>query len=119
MVASGVFAGVHTLDWAYERQDATGKTFGQELERIGWVGDEEVGSRKMHAFFELHIEQGPILEKEKKTNWSGYSWTRVKLVADNAYRQGEPYWIYAYAHENKCRARNGANYAIGKRHRPS
>ena len=56
MVASGVFAGVHTLDWAYDRQDANGKTFGQELQRIGWAGDEDVGSRKMHAFFELHIE---------------------------------------------------------------
>ena len=85
MVASGVFAGVHTLDWAYERQDATGKTFGQELERIGWVGDEEVGSRKMHAFFELHIEQGPILEKEKKqigvvTHGQGLSWLQITLT---------------------------------------
>ena len=32
----------------------------------GWKGDEEVGARKMHAFFELHIEQGPILEAEGK-----------------------------------------------------
>ena len=62
MMASGVFAGVHTLDWAYAKEDADGKKFGDELKRIGWIGDEEVGSRKMKAFFELHIEQGPILE---------------------------------------------------------
>ncbi|MEL6220959.1 MAG: M20/M25/M40 family metallo-hydrolase, partial [Pseudomonadota bacterium] len=60
MLASGVFAGIHTLDWAYAREDAEGKQYGDELRRIGWVGDEEVGARAIHAFFELHIEQGPI-----------------------------------------------------------
>jgi len=67
MLASGVFAGVHTLDYAYGRKDPDGKTFGDELKRIGWVGDELVGSRKMHSYFEYHIEQGPILEAENKT----------------------------------------------------
>ena len=43
MLASGVFAGVHTQDWAYNRVDAEGKTFGDELKRIGWRGEEEVG----------------------------------------------------------------------------
>ena len=65
MLASGVFAGGGTQDWAYAREDAEGKKFGDELTRIGWRGEEEVGARKMHAFFELHIEQGPILEAEK------------------------------------------------------
>ncbi|MBY8974789.1 Zn-dependent hydrolase [Rhodobacteraceae bacterium NNCM2] len=64
MLASGVFAGIHTQDWAYELTDAEGLKFGDELQRIGWRGEEEVGARKMHAFFELHIEQGPILEAE-------------------------------------------------------
>lgn len=62
MLGSGVFAGRHRLDWAYQREDAQGKKLGEELDRIGWLGDEEVGARRMHAFFELHIEQGPILE---------------------------------------------------------
>ncbi|HVW93120.1 MAG TPA: M20/M25/M40 family metallo-hydrolase, partial [Devosia sp.] len=61
MMASGVFAGQFSLDYAYGRKDPEGKTFGDELKRIGWVGDEEVGARKMHAYFEYHIEQGPIL----------------------------------------------------------
>ena len=59
MLASGVFAGVHTLDYAYDRKDPDGKTFGDELKRIGWVGDEEVGARKMHAYFELSHRAGP------------------------------------------------------------
>ena len=66
MLASGVFAGVIDQDYAYGRTDLDGKTFGAELERIGWKGDEPVGARKMHAYFELHIEQGPILEAEGK-----------------------------------------------------
>ena len=61
MLASGVFAGKHDQDWAYDRVDSEGKKFGDELKRIGWVGDEKVGAREMHAMFELHIEQGPIL----------------------------------------------------------
>ena len=62
MLASGVFAGIHTEDYAKGRRDMDGKLFGEELKRIGWEGTEKVGARKMKAFFELHIEQGPILE---------------------------------------------------------
>ncbi len=57
MMASGVFAGVLDLDEIYARKDAGGATVGEELERTGWKGEEEVGARKMHAFFELHIVQ--------------------------------------------------------------
>jgi len=64
MLASGVFAGLHSQDYAYHRRDPEGLAFGDELKRIGWVGDEVVGARKIHAMFELHIEQGPILEAE-------------------------------------------------------
>ena len=61
MLASGVFAKMHTEDWAYNREDAEGKKFGDELKRIGWRGEEPVGERKLHAFYELHIEQLPDL----------------------------------------------------------
>ncbi|SFA87531.1 N-carbamoyl-L-amino-acid hydrolase [Poseidonocella pacifica] len=95
MLASGVFAGVHTQDWAYDREDAEGKTFGDELERIGWKGDEEVGARQMHAFFELHIEQGPILETEGKnigvvTHGQGLSWTQVTIMGKDAHTGSTP-----------------------------
>ncbi len=95
MLASGVFAGVHEQDWAYAREDADGKAFGDELERIGWKGDEEVGARKMHAFFELHIEQGPILEAEGKdigvvTHGQGLSWTQVTITGKESHTGSTP-----------------------------
>jgi N-carbamoyl-L-amino-acid hydrolase len=67
MVASGVFAGVYELDYGLSREDADGKTMGEELERIGYAGPDDVGGRDVHAFFEVHIEQGPILEEEETT----------------------------------------------------
>ncbi|WP_120501203.1 Zn-dependent hydrolase [Roseovarius sp. EL26] len=95
MLSSGVFAGIHTQDWAYERVDAEGKTFGDELKRIGWRGDEEVGARKMHAFFELHIEQGPILEAEGKdigvvTHGQGLSWTQITITGKDSHTGSTP-----------------------------
>jgi len=55
MLASGVFAGVLTEDYANSRTDAEGRRFGDELDRIGWRGDEPPGGRRMHAMFEYHI----------------------------------------------------------------
>ncbi len=67
MVASGVFAGVFTEEYGLSRADLDGRTMGEELDRIGYKGDLDVGGRPFKAFFEAHIEQGPILEAEKKT----------------------------------------------------
>ena len=95
MLASGVFAGMHAQDWAYDREDAEGRKFGDELQRIGWRGDEEVGDREMKAFFELHIEQGPILEAEEKdigvvTHGQGLSWTQVTVTGKDAHTGSTP-----------------------------
>ena len=95
MLASGVFAGMHTEEWAYSREDAEGLKFGDELARIGWKGDEPVGDRKMHAFFELHIEQGPILEAEGievgvVTHGQGLSWTQVTVTGNDAHTGSTP-----------------------------
>lgn len=95
MLSSGVFAGIHTEDWAKSRQDADGKLFGDELRRIGWQGDEPVGQRKMHAMFELHIEQGPILEAEGKdigvvTHGQGLSWTQVTITGKDSHTGSTP-----------------------------
>ncbi|MDK3073007.1 Zn-dependent hydrolase [Sedimentitalea sp. JM2-8] len=95
MLASGVFAGIHTQDWAYAREDAEGKRFGDELRRIGWCGEEEVGAREMRAFFELHIEQGPILEAEGRdigvvTHGQGLSWTQVTITGKDAHTGSTP-----------------------------
>ncbi|MGI9510757.1 MAG: Zn-dependent hydrolase [Geminicoccaceae bacterium] len=95
MLASGVFAGVHDLDWAYARQDADGKTFGDELARIGFRGDEDIGARKMKAFFELHIEQGPILEDEGidigvVTHGQGLRWLQFTLTGRESHTGSTP-----------------------------
>ena len=95
MLSSGVFAGVHTEAWAKDRVDAEGKRFGDELKRIGWEGDEPVGTRKMHAMFELHIEQGPILEAEGKdigvvTHGQGLSWTQITVTGKDSHTGSTP-----------------------------
>ncbi|MEM1374857.1 MAG: Zn-dependent hydrolase [Pseudomonadota bacterium] len=95
MLASGVFAGIHEEDWAYAREDAEGKRFGDELSRIGWRGDEVTGARKIHAFFELHIEQGPILEAEGKdigivTHGQGLRWIEVQISGRAAHTGSTP-----------------------------
>lgn len=66
MMGSGVFAGVLPLEEAYAAKDAKGKTVGEELARIGYVGSQTPGDHPVGAYFEAHIEQGPILEDEEK-----------------------------------------------------
>lgn len=66
MMGSGVFAGVFPLDNIYAATDADGKTVLQELEKIGYVGQQTPGDHPIGAYFEAHIEQGPILEEEEK-----------------------------------------------------
>ena len=95
MLASGVFAGTYTKEWALGREDAEGLKFGDELERIGWQGDETVGDRKMHAFFELHIEQGPILEAEEKdvgivTHGQGLRWVQCTVTGKASHTGSTP-----------------------------
>jgi N-carbamoyl-L-amino-acid hydrolase len=95
MLSSGVFAGLFDQNFAYSRKDTAGKTFGDELERIGWKGDETVGARKMHAFFELHIEQGPILEAAGTdigvvTHGQGLDWTEVTITGRDAHTGSTP-----------------------------
>jgi N-carbamoyl-L-amino-acid hydrolase len=67
MIASGVFAGVYTLEQGLGCRDLDGHTIGEELSRIGYAGDEACGGTPIRAYFEAHIEQGPILEAEEKT----------------------------------------------------
>ena len=95
MMASGVFAGVLEQDDIYQHTDAAGLKFGDELERIGWKGEEEVGARKMKAFFELHIEQGPILEAEGKdigvvTHGQGLRWIECTITGKESHTGSTP-----------------------------
>jgi len=64
LTGSGVYAGVFDLEHGLSRADKNGLTIGEELQRIGYAGEAPVGSRPVKAAFEIHIEQGPILEAE-------------------------------------------------------
>jgi len=67
MNGSGVFAGVYSVDEGLGCSDADGMTMGQELDRIGYAGPRPCQGNPVGAYFEAHIEQGPILESEEKT----------------------------------------------------
>src|SRR3954451_14909775 len=95
MLCSGVYAGVFTPDYAYAREDREGRKFGEELERIGYKGKEPVGSQKFQAMFELHIEQGPILEAESKmvgvvTGVQGMRWYEATVKGQEAHTGATP-----------------------------
>jgi len=95
MVSSGVFAGVFSKEFAYSRVDAEGKALGAELERIGFKGDEPIGGWPIHAAFELHIEQGPILEDESidvgvVTHGQGQRWYEIRLTGFESHAGSTP-----------------------------
>lgn len=95
MLASGVFAGVIPQEHAYSRVDADGKHFGDELQRIGWRGEEKPGDRKIHAMFEYHIEQGPILEAQNVdigvvTHGQGLRWIECTVTGKGQHTGSTP-----------------------------
>ncbi len=67
MMGSGVFAKAFTLEHAYAAKDTEGKSVKDELARIGYIGEQEPGDHPIGAYFETHIEQGPVLEDNDKT----------------------------------------------------
>ncbi len=66
MLGSGVWMGKFGKDWAYERTDIDDKKLGEELKSIGYKGKLPAKKRSLHAYYELHVEQGPMLEREGK-----------------------------------------------------
>ncbi len=84
MMASAGYAGIYEVESLLSAKDAEGNIFGDELNKIGWKGSETVGAQKFHCYYELHIEQGPILETEEidigvVTHGQGLKWLEVKL----------------------------------------
>jgi N-carbamoyl-L-amino-acid hydrolase len=95
MLASGVFAGVFSTDYAHARTDRDGKTFGEELRRIGYQGADKAGARAFAAMFELHIEQGPVLEAERRMigivqGVQGMRWYEVTVTGQDAHTGATP-----------------------------
>ena len=96
MIGSGAFAGVFDLAYGLERPDnVTGLTLGAELQRIGFAGPEPVGERPVAAYFEAHIEQGPILEAAAKpigvvTGAQGQRWYEITVTGQEAHAGPTP-----------------------------
>src|SRR5579885_168816 len=96
MVGSGVFAGVFDLQYGLERPDnVSGVTLGAELERIGFAGPDAVGGRVVAAYFEAHIEQGPILEAASLpvgivTGAQGQRWYEITVTGQEAHAGPTP-----------------------------
>lgn len=88
MMASGALSGEFTNDFVYSRHDKNDKSFGEELEKIGYKGSEENRIKDIYAYIEAHIEQGPVLENENKdigvvTGIQGMSWFEIELIGNS------------------------------------
>ncbi len=95
MLGSGVFAGIFDEAYGHGRADADGVRLGAELGRIGYLGAAPCGGRRLGAYFEAHIEQGPILEAEGKTigvveGIQGISWFEVTLTGSESHAGTTP-----------------------------
>ncbi len=95
MLCSGVYAGVFTPEFAYSREDRAGLKLGDELVRIGYKGEHKAGAIKFGSMFELHIEQGPILEAEEKmigvvTGVQGMRWYEVTVTGQESHTGATP-----------------------------
>jgi N-carbamoyl-L-amino-acid hydrolase len=96
MMGSGVFSGAFALEKILAHTESGGAaTVGGELARIGYAGTMPVGGRPLHAYFEAHIEQGPILEAEGTTigvvtGIQGIRWFDCRLTGMEAHAGPTP-----------------------------
>ena len=122
MVSSGVFAKVIEKDWAQSRQDRDGMTFAAALDAIGYRGKERCGEHPLSAFFELHIEQGPILEAEGKdigvvTGVQAMRWYEVTIAGQDAHTGATPMHLRKNALLGAARMVDAVD-AVGRMHPP-
>lgn len=95
MLASGVFAGLFDKAYAWSRRDMDGTVLRDELERIGYLGEQPCGEHPMSALFEAHIEQGPILEQSARqigivTGAQGQKWFDITLSGQDSHAGSTP-----------------------------
>ena len=93
MMGSGVYAGVHTLEEALVQKDVDGVTVGDALRAIGYAG--EAKPHRLGAYFEAHIEQGPVLEATRTTigvvlGALGQRWFDVLIEGQDAHAGPTP-----------------------------
>ena len=95
MIASGVYAGLFEKDYAWSRSDSNGRTIGEELKRIGYMGDSACGEHRIGALLEAHIEQGPILEAQQKQvgvviGGQGQRWFDLRIKGRDSHAGSTP-----------------------------
>ena len=95
MLGSLVYVGGMAVEDALLIEDANGAVFGTELERIGYAGPAPLPGPAPHAFVELHIEQGPVLEDEDVTigvveGCPGHLWTELTLNGESCHAGTTP-----------------------------
>jgi N-carbamoyl-L-amino-acid hydrolase len=95
LMGSGVWAGIYTLDKAYGLTDTEGVTVQTALDGIGYHGPEPAAPFPADAYFELHIEQGPILEREAKqigivTGAQAQAWYDVVVTGQDSHAGTTP-----------------------------
>ncbi len=95
MMGSAVHAGATSLDEALATTDDDGTTLGAALDAIGWRGAAEPGAQGFHAYYELHIEQGPVLEAEGidigvVTAAQGHVWLDATLTGRESHSGATP-----------------------------
>lgn len=95
MLASGGLTGVFSREYVYASADRDGKTFGAELARIGYVGNEMARPKRIAAALELHIEQGPVLEASGESvgiveGVVGIGWYWVTVCGQSAHAGPTP-----------------------------
>jgi len=122
MGGSGAFAGVFTLEHLVAQRDVDGVTFGDALRRIGYAGSVAVGGRTLDAYFEAHIEQGPILEREDKvvgvvTGALGLRWYDCVFTGQDAHAGPTPMEARRDALRGAARMVEAVN-ALAARHAP-
>jgi beta-ureidopropionase / N-carbamoyl-L-amino-acid hydrolase len=122
MMGSGVFAGAFTLEHALSQRDLDGKPVGDELLRIGYSGEAPVG-KPVAAYFEAHIEQGPVLEDERKTigvvtGALGLRWYDVVVRGQDAHAGPTPMRLRRDALLGAARVTEAVN-AIALSHQPN
>lgn len=122
MIASGVFAGVYPLEYGLSRVDTGGTTIGEALRQIGYDGASPVGGYPVHAAFELHIEQGAILERSGHTigvvtAGQGQRWYEVTLTGVDAHAGTTPMELRHDALVGAARMIDFID-TLGRRHSP-
>jgi N-carbamoyl-L-amino-acid hydrolase len=122
LIASGVFGGLFDRAYAVAQKDRGGTTFGDALDSIGYRGPQRCGEHPLSAYFELHIEQGPILEREDRDigvviGAQGVRWFDATMIGQDAHTGATPMTMRRNALVGTARMIEAVD-AIARRHPP-